>query len=435
MERDNNFLSSNHRNQCKSFSKSFFAGKFLLRFFIYFAIAPFWNCLFEAIGFNDIANLHNYIGFLFLAFVLVDCFVKFGFFFNSKLAVGQITIVLLFFVSAAIYSYDLDNIFYQLYYFAIPFFVMHIVLQITNYSDFVEGISANSFIVRIILTLAYIYTFMRIRYSTTAEAMIMSYPFLPIALIGFASSTNKVINMISSIISCISLLVFGNRAMIVCIVAFFFFFVLINLLKAKNGLLVFTSIVVVSLIVFYIVKNNSDNVINYLYIIKNQINLFGARTEIIDQIISLIDGFDNSIWHGRDILAASSYNAINDNPLGYGVGGSRYAMLTYYGAYIYPHNIVLEFIIDFGVLLGPILLIIFFAYLLMAIFSSKEKKFLYFIAILISCGVIKLFMSDSYLSTFSFWIVIAFFPAFMNSKYKYTSKTRSRLYEGANCRF
>ena len=79
---------------------------------------------------------------------------------------------------------------------------------------------------------------------------------------------------------------------------------------------------------------------------------FGLQSRFIRKMLSGDVADDN----GRAQIWQHAIRMIKSNPLGYGAMGSRHEIIKtiFVG---HPHNIFLEFMIDYGVILGPLLLI------------------------------------------------------------------------------
>ena len=91
---------------------------------------------------------------------------------------------------------------------------------------------------------------------------------------------------------------------------------------------------------------------------------------------------------------------IRENPLGYGAMGSQHVIsqIIFAG---YPHSIILELMIDFGVIVGGLLLLFLLRHAA-AILLAKENGWvdLFVPTFCVACG---LFISLSYWSNRAFW--------------------------------
>ncbi len=93
-----------------------------------------------------------------------------------------------------------------------------------------------------------------------------------------------------------------------------------------------------------------------------------SRLSILKKTISQVDFFGHGLWGDRVLLDGK-----------------------------YPHNIVAEILVDYGLILGSAMLIIVFFYIIFGLYKSKNKMCL-FLCALISSGFVKLLMSGSFLN-------------------------------------
>ena len=107
----------------------------------------------------------------------------------------------------------------------------------------------------------------------------------------------------------------------------------------------------------------------------------------------------------RELLYAGFVSMIWQKPWGYGIMGDRYISYEYGLFYkpIYPHNIYLEVIINFGYVIGIIICALFTFFLFRAILIGNNKQYKVMILVLASTSFVKLLFSSSY------WIDQMFF--------------------------
>jgi len=104
--------------------------------------------------------------------------------------------------------------------------------------------------------------------------------------------------------------------------------------------------------------------------------------------------------HGRDIIWSQMKNIILNNPLGIGYLGERPLIGTY------SHNIIIEMLADFRLIIGPIILIILASMLIYKlVIANYNKKNV--IIIILCAFILKLFLSGS------FWTEPMFFAFIM----------------------
>lgn len=113
----------------------------------------------------------------------------------------------------------------------------------------------------------------------------------------------------------------------------------------------------------------------------------GLSVRIFDKIIS----GELGELSGRGRIADAIYDAMNERAYGYGIYGDRAVVGTY------AHNIYLEMWMHYGVIFGTLLCLTVLAAPVAAFFLCRSRGIRGFIIVLYSTGIVKLFMSGSYL--------------------------------------
>lgn len=104
---------------------------------------------------------------------------------------------------------------------------------------------------------------------------------------------------------------------------------------------------------------------------------------------------------GRDNLYSDVFQEILNNPLtGMGLMGDRVVLGNRY-----VHNIYMEILINFGMLLGLLIIGVITYSVIKSLFTKDIKKY-NVIAIWVSIGFIHLMVSSTYLTDFKFWIFL-----------------------------
>ena len=228
-------------------------------------------------------------------------------------------------------------------------------------------------------------------YSVTFgyEVLIFALIFLYLSL-----TEKKSIYIITAVIDIILMLVGGSRGPILFVGLFFVLYILIYTQNIRRkGLVVF--LIIAGSLLVYIFYNPMlvllINILDYFHLSSRFLRMLLAGT-ISD------DSNRFNIWN-------ASIQMIKNNPFGYGAMGSRHEIINYIFAG-YPHSIILEFLIDYGVILGSFLLIVFFGYALSILFSKKKKEwcdvFLPFF-----CAACSMFISLTYWSRAEYWSCLA----------------------------
>ena len=184
------------------------------------------------------------------------------------------------------------------------------------------------------------------------------------------------------IISNIAMIVFsGSRGSIACIVAISMFMIW----SKRKKISVLKVILILSVIIasMYLIINKAGN----SFALQRMLMVFSSDL-----------GISTS---GRGIFYQMAINKFVESPIfGYGVG----AYANSFGYYVYPHNIILEILNDFG-LIGLIVFLIFmvktFKNLGKMLKQDKSKQFVTFLFI---NSFTMLMFSSSYLIDAQFWM-------------------------------
>lgn len=191
----------------------------------------------------------------------------------------------------------------------------------------------------------------------------------------------------------VMLFIGGSRGPFIFIITFIIMYWLLefsnrnNFLKYKNKLIVFFSI---GSILYYF-RNN------ILVLISTQINNIGFSSRFIDKILLGTISSDS----GRSIIWGRTIEMIKQNPLGYGGMGTRHIITDIIFAG-YPHSVILEILVDFGVFFGLIILSLFFINILIMFFNKNRKEWRGIFLIFLSSSFC-LFLSLSYWNNNAFW--------------------------------
>ncbi len=187
----------------------------------------------------------------------------------------------------------------------------------------------------------------------------------------------------------IIILALGSRGPVLCLITFF----ILKLLKKEKALKRSTILVyclIIVLLIFFII--NFKNILNLLY---NTLLYFGISSRTIQLFLK-----NGTYLSGRDIIYKNIINAIKESPIFVlGLAGDRVINGSY------AHNLFIEIIADFGIVLG--LIISFILLFIVSISIMKKSMGNYNIIIIwFSLGFVNLMVSGSYLIDIKFWIFI-----------------------------
>jgi O-antigen ligase len=116
---------------------------------------------------------------------------------------------------------------------------------------------------------------------------------------------------------------------------------------------------------------------------------------------------------GRDEIVSILINAIRESGfLGYGIGGSWQFVNTY------PHNLVIDLWISFGLFFGSLLFIVIIFIQLRGLKACKTLEDKGFLMLLFFCGFFKLFMSYTYIDEPMLYMLLGFAVGLKRRKYQ-----------------
>lgn len=222
--------------------------------------------------------------------------------------------------------------------------------------------------------------------------------------------------VIESFVGFLFILVVGARGALLCAILYYVIFYYRHFKNnGKNNRIVILILLLCLFGLFYVVMEKVTNSI--------------TSGSLYSRNLSFMSGTDFFTMDDRAEIQDAIKSAIEEFPLGYGLFGDRYAMVKGGLPPSYSHNILIEIVCDFGVILGPLMIL----YLLMRIFKVLRKKnsipeLEVFICVL-PIGFFKLFMSDSFIMDVGFWIILGIILGnrllYNNSEYEYSNSSSS----------
>ena len=228
-----------------------------------------------------------------------------------------------------------------------------------------------------------------------------------LSIILLAFRRKRIDEIVLAILSFLLILLYGSRGVLVCIGIFVVAMVLLNNYK-KTTKVLFSLLVVAILALYYpaMLLLNSFGVDSHIVSVSSS----GGSIFFDEQRLALFQGF---------------WERIIERPFGYGVLGDR-KLPSMYGfsekESIYPHNIVLEVMVDFGYIAGSIIVVIFLISFAKAVFSSRSINQKHLLILLFCGSFIKLLVSSS------FWLDQFFFMLFGSIIGALSQQKKERVY-------
>lgn len=222
----------------------------------------------------------------------------------------------------------------------------------------------------------------------------LAYSFVGVIAYFYLKNKYKFLNLLISLIILILIFIFGNRSSLLICLSIWLFMKLYTVRKDLKKVFGLFIMIIISIIAY----------INISTILKG-INIFlqklGIYSYSISKYIMAIDnGFIKST-SGRENLARLSIDIISNNPLK--PNGLKY--FTYVTGEIYPHNLIFDLSITFG-LLACVFIIGCLLYLIFKVKYIKNKNFKIILSEIIILEFLWLFFSGTFIEESLFWIII-----------------------------
>ena len=226
----------------------------------------------------------------------------------------------------------------------------------------------------------------------------MSFGFsivLPILFFIYSIKNKKRIYILLTVISFFELLIYGNKSPLVSVVIYILIILLPDMKKNK---VFHISLYIIGLIIaICIIKLYRENIFSFIYSVLQK---YGYTSRSIRYLL-FNRFFDLGLqMNSRSYIYSMSISKVIESPLyGYGFKGD---MAVLNG--VYPHNIILELSLQFGVVFASIILIIFISSLIYSYKYKREYKDI--ITIFLVYSLTQLAVSSSVWQVKEFWILI-----------------------------
>jgi O-antigen ligase len=205
----------------------------------------------------------------------------------------------------------------------------------------------------------------------------------------------KLIDCIITFLAIIAMVAVGSRGPLLAYLIFIMLLILTYFLQKKIRYKDLPLLILTNTIILTLVFNLSE----LLVLLQNTLYKYGINSRTLNLLLS--DNID--FLTGRKEIFANTISHIIQKPIiGYGIAGDRVFLSG-----TYPHNIFLEIIAQFGVIMGGILIVTFLVYWTNGLFFNKNKTERHLGIIFAGLGLISLFFSGSYLTSSNYWLFMA----------------------------
>ena len=264
----------------------------------------------------------------------------------------------------------------------------------------------------------YIYYILRASSSLANEVeegtdfLTIAYQLLPhiMMVIWRSFQTKSLINIGTSIIGVLGLVSLGNRGSIVCLLLFILLYFLIGKTYRNpiKGRIISASIILVPVLLLDVILEGMRN-----FTISK-----GMSTRVFDYFeAGAMVGYEYS--SNRDYLAERAIREITRNPLGIGIQGSTSIGIEY------THNILLDIFLEYGFIVGGILLIAIVYLFIKGFRMCKDETSRVFGLLIICGGFVHLLFSHTYLTSWMLFFSFGFFLRVIrkgkNKRYAFTA--------------
>lgn len=291
---------------------------------------------------------------------------------------------ILIFYDSIKYMQDLAFVLVCFYYFPLSVLIIYNISDWSRFFIIIRPIAIISIILGVyIVSIQGINLFAR---DSIFSYMEFSYAIAPmiVALYVNARENRRVIDYILSVIGLITVLIYGARAALGFMVIFIILFELfVRKIKVSTRIM----ICVLALILYINLENIATMLSSYEMFSNSRTLLRFLNNELLET-------------DGRDYIYISCQQRISTMGLDIsGLFGDRF-----YCAGIYPHNIIYEILMSYGVIIGTIILLILFGLICYNIFKYNNNVVLtlFFVFTLFA----RFFISGSYIIEGKFWIFL-----------------------------
>lgn len=209
-------------------------------------------------------------------------------------------------------------------------------------------------------------------------------------------STNEFLDTVSlksivlALISFLLMLALGSRGAIMCICVFIMLSLLRRPKTLRHAQIIAYLLIVMAAIVIGLCF---DELLMYM---QGLLSKFGLRSRNISLFLR-----PDVYLSGRDSYYSEVIARIIDHPFaGLGIAGDRYILG---GSYV--HNIFIEILANYGVVIGMLVILGLLVLQLRFCFCGNEQQYEMF-SVWVSIGFVPLLVSGSYLTEMTFWILL-----------------------------
>lgn len=278
----------------------------------------------------------------------------------------------------------------------VPYMFVGLIIDYEQHKNIILAISRLAllveFFVQILIQLGITNSMGRAADGTSGEQMVAAYDFIFAAMYLFleADHSRRFVDVVLAALAFILLLFMGTRGPIVVYGFFVMGYFLIFKKYERFNLL---KKILIGLL-FYLFYRIIDVLLLLLLPLAQAL---GFSTRVFDSIIG--GAFVNlEESNGRDYIWETCFDALHFHPNGYGWGGDRFVTGGDWHEFTnYAHNFAVEILVQFGWVIGGVILLSLFILLLQAFIKSARTPNCSFLFFLSCAGIMTLMTSQSYI--------------------------------------
>lgn len=358
---------------------------------LYFIILPIYNIMKLEIG----IKAHFVIPIFYLLLIVMN---------RKKLEFKYIGFIVLFFLIEIPYSilgykdylYNWFGLMYLLFFYSLPWFI--IGFSIKDMKGVLEEFKKSALLIVITNILLIVYSYAK--ECSMLGNMEISYSILPLSIFSFYYFfENKSIKfLLMAILSTLTIVVVGSRGTVLCIMAYLLLYAITNM---KKNIILIVILTIMAVGAFY----------NYDKIIDGTIEML-ANYNIYSRTLAKLQKGEIADDTGRGKIKEVAIENLENKPLlGLGLGVERIYInkeinnMNRDMSSCYPHNLIVEILVQYGYIVGGII-ITYLSYLLLETIIKGNKVERDFVIIFFSMEIVRLFLSSSYISSPLFFLLL-----------------------------
>lgn len=200
----------------------------------------------------------------------------------------------------------------------------------------------------------------------------------------------NIVYLVYSVIGAIALLMYGSRGPFLCIFAFgLFILIFTETIKPRFKVV----IIALAFFILYLLVEYWGDILNLLVRIADLLHVDSRTLNL------LLSGEMVSHYSSRETIIRDSIQILNRSPLlGCGVASVEGVINDY------PHNIFIEFLVNYGYFMGSLAIIFLIIVILKGVFN-KESELRYLCIFFVALNM-ELLVSGSYLKEWIFYVCI-----------------------------